>query len=68
MARIDTLRLLVLAEPPDTLQGVETSMREISSRINEIDPEHGLYGVTHARLDLLLTLRERLITEAAAQV
>lgn len=66
MTRLLTLSLLLAAELPDNLPTVEASLREITARIDELEPESPMYERTHARLNDLLTLRERLLPDAAS--
>ena len=63
MARIDTLRLLVHAEMPRTLEGVELSLRAITSRIDCVQPDTPDHDTVHRRIDALLTLRESMLDD-----
>lgn len=55
--RIDTLRLLLAAEPDGTVEGIELLMSEIVARLDTLDPDSDAYRMAHQRLDHLLTLR-----------
>lgn len=57
--RIDTLRLLLAAEPDGTVEGIELLMSEIVARLDTIDPDTIAYRAAHQRLDHLLTLRQQ---------
>lgn len=59
MTRLDSLRLLLIAEIPRDLPTIEASLTEMTRRIDELDPEHPMYAAVHHRLDELLAARER---------
>jgi hypothetical protein len=65
MSRLDTLRLLVMAEIPTDLETIEASATEIARRLDDLDQNHALYWLAHRRLDELLAARDRAIAHAS---
>lgn len=63
MARIDSLRLLLAAQPPDDIEAVEVLLRAITERIDELQPGSPAHQHAHRRIDELLTIRDQLIAD-----
>lgn len=55
-----SLSLLLAAEMPNDVETCEVSMREITRRLGALIPGSLMHEAAHARLDDLLTRRERL--------
>lgn len=65
MARTDSLRLLLIAEPPGRAEGVEIHIAAIVDRLDEYPPGSEAYADAHQRINELLDLRDRLAAAEA---
>jgi hypothetical protein len=63
VARIDSLRLLLLAQCHD-LASVEATLRAITARIDLLVPASPNYVAAHRRIDELLAQRDELLAAA----
>ena len=60
MTRLDSLRVLLAAELPRDVRGVEVLLRAIAARIDELEPGSDAYAAVHRYLDRLLAHRDAL--------
>lgn len=63
MTRLDTLRLLLAAETPDTVEHVDALLSEISLRRHDLEEGSDAYANVGRRVDELLEQRRRLVEE-----